>query len=283
MLLSSLMFVFTSSFIKAASIEANHFQAVFFRSIIPIPMILAIARQRNISVWGTKRKLLFLRGFYGALQLQFFIYAIINLRLGDVTIIASTWPLFVALLSPSMTKEKTPAFIFWMIPLFLISLSLIIKPSSNFQLLPTLSAVSTAVGVAIISLIIRRLKNTDPPLVIVFYFVFFSTLLALPTVIYFWKPLSSLSYLQLFFSGLTAFVAQMSITQAYRLGAPSFLSLFSYSSPVFAYVIGVIFFGEYPDIYALIGTALIIVCGMYSIKLNNKDTLKNKLTSKATL
>ncbi|HMQ10614.1 MAG TPA: DMT family transporter [Oligoflexia bacterium] len=271
-ILSSLLFVVTSTYIKLASDEANHFQAVFFRSIIPIPILFAIAKHQGLSLWGTKRKLLFLRGLYGAIQLQFFIFAVMNLPLGDVMVLVSTSPLFVAFLSPWIAQEKSHSFVFWMIPLFLLGLSLIIKPNLSVALVPTASAISTAIGVAIISLVIRKLRKTDTPVTIVFYFVFFSSILSLPTAIYYWTPLSFKNWIYLCLSGISAMVAQICMTYALRLERASTLALFSYIGPVFGYIFGITIFNDRPDIWALLGASIIIACGIFTAKMNAKKS-----------
>ncbi|MCI2398769.1 DMT family transporter [Aliiroseovarius subalbicans] len=54
------------------------------------------------------------------------------------------------------------------------------------------------------------------------------------------------------------------ITSAMRVGEVSAVSPFRYSRMVFALAIGVLVFGERPDLWTLVGTALTIAAGLYT-------------------
>lgn len=58
--------------------------------------------------------------------------------------------------------------------------------------------------------------------------------------------------------------AYWAITQAMRLGEVSVITPFRYSRLVFAMVVGMVVFGERPDLYTFLGAALIILSGLYT-------------------
>jgi len=60
-------------------------------------------------------------------------------------------------------------------------------------------------------------------------------------------------------------VAYFAITVAMRIGEISFVTPFRYSRMIFALIIGVVFFAETPDALTLIGAAIIILSGLYTL------------------
>lgn len=55
------------------------------------------------------------------------------------------------------------------------------------------------------------------------------------------------------------------ITQAYRIAQPSLLALFEYSTMLWAILWGITFFNHYPDRFTMIGIALVVIAGIYTM------------------
>lgn len=64
---------------------------------------------------------------------------------------------------------------------------------------------------------------------------------------------------------LLGVVSYYAIVAAMRVGEVSYVSPFRYSRLVFALVVGVVVFGERPDAPMLIGSAIIVASGIYSV------------------
>ena len=65
-------------------------------------------------------------------------------------------------------------------------------------------------------------------------------------------------------------VAQILATNAYKISSVSILSPIDYSSILWAITFGIIFFSDYPDIYVLIGSLIIVISTYYIIYRENK-------------
>jgi len=64
----------------------------------------------------------------------------------------------------------------------------------------------------------------------------------------------------------------LAITAAMRVGEVSAVSPFRYSRMVFALAVGMLVFGEQPDIWTLIGTAITILAGLYTFLRERRGT-----------
>ncbi|MEP2920461.1 DMT family transporter [Sulfitobacter sp.] len=75
----------------------------------------------------------------------------------------------------------------------------------------------------------------------------------------------------------TAAFAYYAIVAAMRVGEISFVSPFRYTRLVFALIIGTVFFAERPDLLTLIGAAIIVASGVYTVLRERKLRLKRPL------
>ena len=69
--------------------------------------------------------------------------------------------------------------------------------------------------------------------------------------------------------------AYYGIVAAMRLGEVSFVSPFRYSRLIFAMIIGVVFFQERPDAPTLLGAAIIVASGIYTVLRERKQRRKS--------
>jgi drug/metabolite transporter (DMT)-like permease len=68
--------------------------------------------------------------------------------------------------------------------------------------------------------------------------------------------------------------AYYGIVAAMRVGEVSFVTPFRYSRLIFAMIIGVSFFGERPGLFTILGGAIIMVSGIYTVFRERKHGLK---------
>ncbi len=68
--------------------------------------------------------------------------------------------------------------------------------------------------------------------------------------------------------------AYYAIVAAMRIGEVSFVSPFRYTRLIFALIIGVFFFHERPDLYTLLGAAIIVSSGIYTVLRERKHRSK---------
>lgn len=69
-------------------------------------------------------------------------------------------------------------------------------------------------------------------------------------------------------------VSYYAIVAAMRLGEVSFVSPFRYSRLIFALIIGMTFFDERPDSWTLLGAAIIVASGIYTVLRERKQKAK---------
>lgn len=76
-------------------------------------------------------------------------------------------------------------------------------------------------------------------------------------------------------------VAYWTLTEATRVGEIAVVTPFRYSRLVFSTIVGAVVFFEYPDLYTLLGAAIIIATGLYTLMRERKRRRLQAVSAKA--
>ena len=109
----------------------------------------------------------------------------------------------------------------------------------------------------------RILSKTEANYTIAFYFTLLCTLLGLGSIFFVEWKLPTLIDLSIFMiMGLCGSIANLLLTQSYRLAEASLVTPIKYLSLVFAIVFGFLIWSEIPKILTLLGATLVILSSL---------------------
>ena len=265
MLLASASFATMAAMIKAIGLELPISQLVFLRCAIAAPFLLVVLIFRHQPLVVKARKLLLARTLLGVMAMFSFFYALTHMELASCIFIGRTQPLIVALLAPIFLKEKSPTIAWLAIITGLAGVTLIMNPSTTWSL-AALVALGGAAFSAGVHLIIRKLNQTDQPMVIVFNFTVLTGLATGLWSIPGFVMLSTHQWLLIFGVALFASLGQILMTSAYRHDRAPVVAAASYSSVVLSVIYGYFFWGETPQPTAWFGGLLIIAGGFLLVR-----------------
>src|SRR5690606_25780521 len=143
---------------------------VFFRSLISLLFTYLFLKRANVPLFGNNKKLLVMRGLSGSIGLILFFFTLQNIPLASAVTIQYLSPIFTAILGIYLVKEKVRPIQFLYFGLAFGGVVMI----EGFH--PRISPTYLIIGVAsaffagLAYNIIRKLKQSEHPLVIVFYF-----------------------------------------------------------------------------------------------------------------
>ncbi len=259
MLVSGFAFALMSSAVKAVG-DLPVYEKVFARNFVSLlaALVMILTRERRAPLFGRARNqgLLLSRSVLGLAGVYLLFGAVsAGLPLTDANILSRLNPVFVTLFSWWFLKEKIPRLHVPVLAFIILCAVLVIKPTFDVSVLPALAAAGTAVCAGATYTILRSLKGREEPAAIVFYFSFFSVLLMLvPTILHFRMPtLPQLGWL--LGIGLTASAGQFGLTFAYKFTKASEVSIYSYSTILFALLLDLLWWGRVPDVWSLVGGA----------------------------
>ncbi|WP_227269422.1 DMT family transporter [Roseobacter weihaiensis] len=197
-----------------------------------------------------------------------FVTAIALTPLSTASAILQATPLFVTL-GAALFLQETVGWRRWTAVLVgFLGVLLIIRPGMEGFDWQSLFAVQGVIGLGIRDLATRRIPRETSSLQL----SFLGFLVLIPAAaLMLWlnasplAPLSGLTWVYLLSSLVIGIFAYYAIIAAMRLGEISFVTPFRYSRILFALVIGIGVFDEDPDALTLLGAAIIVASGLYTL------------------
>lgn len=259
-ILATVCYTGMSVCVKTLGTRIPVYETIFFRSGVSFVILGFLLWHRHIPFRARNLPLLMTRSLSGLLAMSCNFYALGRLGLGDVAILGNTFPIFAVILSFIFLDERpTKTLIFW-IAIALIGIGLILRPQLDFLNYAGFIALLAGLLSAIVVVSIHQSHETDPSLRIAFYFMSTCTLIAIPIMLQHFVTPSGRQLLLLIGAGLFGTGGQIMMTMAYGLEDVSRLSPLNYFGVVLSFVAGVIFWGELPVTWSLIGSLVVIVC-----------------------
>ncbi len=285
-ILSVIIFVCMFGLIKATAQDIPSGEAVFFRSLFAIPVLvlwLTLRGQFPAALKANDRMGHVWRGMMGTFAMGSGFLAIGLLPLPDVVAIGYAAPLLVTMLAAMFLGEKIRLIRFSALLLGLLGVLIILSPklmifhaeeASRLQTIGALVALMGAMFAALAQVFARKLVATESTGSIVFYFSITSSCLALLTAPFGWKFPSGYQFLLLVSAGLLGGVGQILLTESYRYAEVAVIAPFEYCSILLALLIGYFIFDELPTRLTMIGVVLIILAGIIIIERERRLGIK---------
>ncbi|MBK9450474.1 MAG: DMT family transporter [Bacteroidetes bacterium] len=245
------------------------FELVFFRALIAASIAYTTLRVKGIPAWGNRKGLLILRGVFGFGALSMFIATLQNMPMATALVIQYMSPVFVAILGIFLLKEP-------MRPLQWVWLAMAfagVVMIKGFD--PRVSILYLSIGIAscILSAFayttVRSLKDTDHPLVVVFYFPLVTLPVAGLLMWYQWRHIGVSEFifeqhtledwLWIVVMGVFAQLGQIFMTLSLHLEKANVVSSMSYLGMIFGLIFGYFLFGETYGIWAAAGIFLVLL------------------------
>lgn len=292
LLIGILIFTIQNALIKHLIDGYSVFEIVFIRSIAAIgPMLLLVHFDSGLASLRTKRW-----GFHIArsslllMSYTFYYLAIAQIPLADVVALFYVLPFMVTILSIIFLKEQVTLKRWLMMAVAFVGVLIMVNPgqgSLNISIIfPMLSALTYAISI----IMTRQFASRESASVMGLYLGVFSLIVAgligllaeygvdfsgtqadysSLTMKWFFPHVEDLVIFGLL--GLTATVGFYFITEAYCIAESSTVAPFEYSGMLPAILAGFIFWQEVPSLSIMLGVMVLIVSGIYLIRLEKKS------------
>lgn len=273
-IVATFFFSLMGSFVKLGATHFSSVELVFYRSFISLLFLLiyVVISQKEIKTPHLRKQID--RGVVGFLSLAFFFYAIAHLNLGSAMTLNYTSPIFLGFFLPLISHQKIKKSILLCTITGFIGTLFILDPHGEWQSwFAGLIGLISGIGAALAYIhVIQLSKLNEPDWRTVFYFTLVSTLgsgLWISFTDYqrlIWDDVWILIPL-----GLSATIAQIAMTRAYRLGNSLVIGALSYLTIVFSGIISLLYFNETMRIEDVLGAILIIASGAIASNISLKS------------
>jgi len=225
-------------------------------------MLALFAPRMGLNLLRTQRPWLQLvRGLSLVAITLLFYSALRFIPLGEATAVIFLAPLVVIVLSATWLKEHISRGLWLSVGVGLLGVLLIVRPGGALFTPAILLPLGAAFCFGLYQLLTRRLSATDHPATSNFLSALVGTLSVSVLLPWFWQTPTLVDGLLMATLGATAMTGHMLLTHAYRFGSAASLAPFTYVQIVTATLLGMLFFDHTPDMWAILGMAVIILSG----------------------
>lgn len=266
---ASALYTLSSALVKALAADYPAVEMMFFRSLVVAAIMLPIQlrtvgwralrpKQPMSHVW----RLAF--GFTGMLTAY---YGYGHLPLATNTALGFCMPLFLTILSVPLLGERVGWQRIVAVVAGLGGVLLMVQPwAAGADALPAMPVAIVMAGVvtwALAMISIRRMgEQGESNVAIVLWFGVGSTVLAAALCLPVWVTPSWLGLAGLLTIGVVTLIAQLLMTEAYRIGETTLVAPFEYGAIIYATLLGALIWQEFPNAWNLTGIAIIITAGL---------------------
>lgn len=265
-----LTFALADMFIVIAARELPPGQIIVFFGLLGVPMLASLALWRGVPLISSnfvKRPVMVrnLAEIWGTIGV---IYALSILPFSLVSSILQANPLLVTLGAALFLREHVGWRRWTAILIGLLGVLIILRPSGTDFDMRALLAVIAVTGLSARDLCTRFVPKDVPSLQVATY-GFASTipagfiLSALAGGPWVTPSLTTLAVLA--GAAVMGASAYLAITNAMRVGDVAVVTPFRYTRLIFAFAIAMVVFGERPDLWTWVGSAIVIATGIYTL------------------
>jgi drug/metabolite transporter (DMT)-like permease len=197
------------------------------------------------------------------LTTSLFFLGLRTVPLATATAIMFLTPLVVTVLSIPLLGEKVGMRRLAGVLVGFAGALVIVRPGLDEASLGMLLVLGASLSNALYQIVTRQVRHYDGANTTLFYTALAGTVLFSTVAPMDWRPPDGFDWLLFVALGLLGGVSQLCLIRAFRLAPAAVVSPFSYTGLIWATAFGFIVFVELPDLWTLVGAALIIGSGLY--------------------
>ncbi len=233
-------------------------ELILFRSVISLVISFYFIKKLNLKPFGNNKKWLIIRGSFGVVALSLFFFTLQNMPLASAITIQYLSPIFTAILAIFLLGEKMPIMRWLFFGISFIGIGIVKGFSSDISWIYLVSGTFSALFSGVAYNAIRKLKDTDHPVIIVFYFPLIATPIMLVWSYFEWVQPVGWEWLLLIAIGVLTQIAQIYMTKALALAEANIISIMKYIGIVYALTFDYLIFGKQYSTTVIFGIALVI-------------------------
>lgn len=225
-------------------------------TLLVLPRLRRVARTRYPG-------LQFLRSLFLLVATTCFFVSLSLIDLANASAILSLNPVLITLGAALFLGERFGPRRAFAVVAALIGAMIVIRPGSSvfsvYALLPFVSAVL----IAAFSLVTRFVGQGEDAWTSLLYSAAFGALILSIAVPFYWTPPDAWTAVLMALMGFIGSAAHLCLIRAYMAAEASVIAPFAYTQLLFATLYGIVFFGEYPARWTILGALVIVGAGVY--------------------
>ncbi len=274
MLLTGLFFVGVTVIVRHLGTDMSAPQAAFIRYafgvllMIPVFMRLETVRLPK-RIWGLHLS----RGLLHGMGVSLWFFAMARIPIAEVTALGFTAPIFTTIGAVLFLGEKLRVRRIGAVLVGFGGMLIILRPGFEVVSIGALAQVAAAPVFAGSFLIAKKLTETESSTSIVAYLSIVVTLVLLPPALLNWRTPTFTELSFLFLVACLATAGHVTLTQAFRCAEITVTQPAQFLQLVWAAILGLLIFGEQPELWTIVGGAVIVASATY---IAHRETRREK-------
>jgi drug/metabolite transporter (DMT)-like permease len=264
MVLTGVLFTAVTGIVRHLGSDMPAVQAAFIRYAFGVvlmgPLLVRALYERAVP---RRIGLYVLRGAVHGGGVMLWFYAMARIPIAEVTAIGFTAPIFTTLGAALFLGERLRARRVIAVVVGLAGTLVILQPGVEAIHPGALAQLAAAPLFACSFIVAKKLTDTESGSAIVAWLSVFVTLALLPPALLVWRTPAPEELAWLAVTAACATAGHYTLTRAFALGELTLLQPFSFLQLVWASMLGLVAFGEVPDVYTWVGGAVIVGSATY--------------------
>ncbi|MCA0432382.1 MAG: DMT family transporter [Proteobacteria bacterium] len=281
--------------VKGVSGELPAYEAVVVRTLTSLPMLYGYLwlRERQTKIWPENIGLILARSFILCGGYFCFVLSLAALPIATSVSIYFTMPFFVAALAGWALGERVKAYRWAAITAGFIGVLIMVRPGADTFEPAAILALASAFLYALGQMMGRKASQSSSPAIIatwqtIIYLAvglgigllapLFAGMAGDSKVLNFllrpWVMPDLTQFFILLGMGVLGTLGSVIFVAAYKIAEANFVAPFEYTALLWAVINGIIFFGDFPDLYTMTGAAIVILAGLWMLRRDLATTAK---------
>ena len=266
MCMATLLSSITGAMVRQLGGEIHAFELVFFRSVLAVIMLAPWVLRRGVRTMKTRRLPLYcLRVFFAYTAMVMLFYALGEMPIADVYALQYMIPLFTILLAVTILKQPADRHSWAACFIGFAGALIVMRPGIIELTLAAICALLSAFMSAGSNTTIKLLARTESPEIITVYTNLLMIPLALVPMLFVWVTPTWAQAPWIVGIAVIGSVGGYCFTLSVSAADARVVQPFQFTRMLFATGLGLLMFGEFPDLWTWVGAAVIFVSSSYVV------------------
>jgi S-adenosylmethionine uptake transporter len=269
MTLAMATFTLNDACVKLAAETVPLFQIVFLRGVVTTIMLAVVVQMTTglrFSIIGRDRKLVGWRTVAEVASMVTFLLALTNMAIANATAILAALPLMVTLGAALIFRDPVGWRRWSAIGVGFAGVLLIVQPGTGGFNGWSLLALLSVVIITGRDLLTRAFSPAVPSMTVaVMTAAAVATFGGIASAFTPWVPLAIKEIALILGASIFIIGGYVFSVMVMRIGDVGFVSPFRYTSLIFALILGLVVFDEFPNALALFGVSIVMGAGVYTL------------------
>ncbi len=262
-------FTINDTFMKSVTLTLPLYQTIGMRGLIAVlglGLLVVLTRAWRVQLNRRDGWLILIRSLADVAATILFLEALLRMPLANLSAILQALPLLITLAAALVYGDKIGWRRMTAILVGLIGVLLIIRPGTEGFDRWSLLGLASVACVVVRDLSVRPLQGQVPSALVALGAAVSVTAMGwIGAGVQGVQPLTGIEATKVLGAGLFLIVGYLTSVMAMRSGDIGLVAPFRYTSLLWAIVLGLLVFGDLPDVWTLIGAVIVIGAGLFTL------------------